>query len=259
MREFLIFLGQGKKPRSRKTILNYHVGLSALWTWAIAEGVARDHVVRAVPKPKPEKRAIVPFTQEDVSALLASCEKTRRYRGRRHRGTRNRRPSALRDKAILLLLLDTGIRAGELCGMDIEDVDIRNRRIFVMGKGAKERMLPLSPPTVKAVWRYLTQERADARVSAPLIITRNGLRMDRIALLHLLYRLGDRAGIPNVHPHRFRHTFAVEFLRNGGNAYALQMALGHSTLEMVRNYLALVQADLDDAHRRASPVDNWRL
>ena len=86
-------------------------------------------------------------------------------------------------------------------------------------------------------------------------------------MLQLLNSLGAKAGVPDCHPHRFRHTFAVNFLRNGGNAYELQtacpaltgMSLGHSTLEMVKTYLSLADADLENAHKRASPVEKWRL
>ena len=83
--------------------------------------------------------------------------------------------------------------------------------------------------------------------------------MDRHRLLKQLQSIGKRAGVDNVHPHRFRHTFAISFLRNGGNVYTLQMLLGHSTLDMCKKYLNIAQADLESAHRLASPVANMRL
>jgi site-specific recombinase XerD len=83
--------------------------------------------------------------------------------------------------------------------------------------------------------------------------------MTRTKLAEMFRSVGNRAGVKNVHPHRLRHTFAIQYLRNGGNAYTLQMMLGHSTLETVKLYLKLAQVDIDVMHRRASPVDNWRL
>ena len=101
--------------------------------------------------------------------------------------------------------------------------------------------------------------RAEAKTSAPLFATKDGRPLTRVALLELVSDLGAKAGVVDTHPHRFRHTFAINFLRNGGNVYELQMALGHSSLDMVKRYLSLAQTDLDRAHQEASPVANWRL
>ena len=254
--------GVAKRPvkgLSNKTILNIHTALSALWTWAVAEGIVTQHLLRQIPRPKPEKRAITPFSEEDIKTLLANGERSRTYTRPGKRACDHAVATALRNRTIILLLLDTGVRASELCGLKIKDADLTNKRILVLGKGNKERALPISPRTAKTLWRYLTTERKDEPVNAPLFLGSEGDPLNRDALLKLLIRLGAKAGVQDCHPHRFRHTFAVNFLRNGGNAFELQMALGHTTLQMVQTYLALAQTDLDAAHRKASPVENWRL
>jgi len=267
---FLIDLGQRPiapagiaprpaKPLSKKSILNAHTALSSLWSWATKEGFADEHIMRSVPRPRPEQRAIVPFTRDDIEAMLNVCESTRSYSRPGKRRCANTRPTGLRDRAILLLLTDTGIRASELCDLCIKHFDMSNQRIKVFGKGAKERILPVGRRTTKAIWHYLVS-RPSARSSDPLFVSTDGGPFNRRALYQLIRRLGDRAGVvPPAHPHRFRHTFAINFLRNGGDAFSLQAMLGHSSLEMVHRYLALVQADTENAHHRASPVDNWRL
>jgi site-specific recombinase XerD len=253
--------GPGGKRLSKKTILNYHICLSAFWTWAVAEGHATRHVMREVAKPKPEKPAIKPLSEDDVRRLLGALDRSRRYKRPGKVACDHRRLTAVRDRAILLFLLDTGVRASELCDVKIKDCDVRNQRVYVWGKGSKERMLPLSAATTKAIWRYLQGERSQARISEPLFVQQGegGQALNRTALRQLLLRIGERAGVLDCHPHRFRHTFAITCLRNGMSAYALQMALGHATMEMVRVYLEIAQADLDAAHRQASPVANWGL
>jgi site-specific recombinase XerD len=253
--------GPGGAKLSNKTILNYHICLSALWTWALAEGHVARHVVHDVPKPKAEKPAISPMSEDDVRRLLGSLERSRRYKRPGKQICDNRRLTAARDRAIILMLLDAGLRASELCDMKVKDVDVRNQRVYVWGKGSRERVMPLSAATTKAIWRYLQTERGQARIADPLFVQRDDAsqKMNRTALRQLLVRIGERAGVRDCHPHRFRHTFAITCLRNGMNAYALQMALGHSTMEMVRVYLEIAQADLDAAHRQASPVANWGL
>lgn len=247
------------KPLSGKTILNYHTGLASLWSWAVAEGITEHHVLRDVARPKAETPAIKALTQADMKALLAACDRSREYERPGKRGCDNARPTALRDRTILLLLLDTGLRASELTGIRAQDVDLRNRRVWVTGKGSRERLLPMSAETAKSLWRYMQEERSEAKVSAPLFVTIHGDPLTRTALLDLLGGLGQRAGVPDVHPHRFRHTFAITCLRNGMNALELQMALGHSSLEMVQTYVRLAQTDIESAHREASPVARWRL
>ncbi len=244
---------------SNKTILNYHTGLSALWTWALSEHIVAEHIIHQVPRPKPEKPDIIPFTESDIKAILNAVEHTKLYTARGGSIVSNTRRAASRDRAIILLMLDTGMRATELCELALHQVDLRNKRVSVWGKGSKQRSLPLSPRTSQAIWRYIQAERTEARAGDPLFVTSTGLPLDHHQLLRLLKNAGQRASIPGVHPHRFRHTFAIQYLRNGGDGFTLQRMLGHSTMEMVRTYLQIAQADLENAHRRASPVDNWRL
>jgi integrase/recombinase XerD len=163
--------------------------------------------------------------------------------------------TADRNRAILLLMVDTGLRASELCNLRIQDVDQKHNRIFVFGKGAKERSLPFSPCTGQALWRYFATFPETRKPDESAFVKIYGRKFDRKQLRKLVLNIGNRAGVQNAHPHRFRHTIAIQYLRDGGDPYTLQRMLGHSTMEMVRIYLQLAQIDLDAAHRRASPVD----
>jgi site-specific recombinase XerD len=168
-------------------------------------------------------------------------------------------PHTKRNKAIILTLLDTGIRASELCSIKVIDLDFKNKQITVNGKGDKERVLEISSRTAQLIWRYLITRSSELPDKAPLFAGDFDLPLTRSGLLQLIKRIGKRAGVPNAHPHRFRHTFAINFLRNGGNIYALQELLGHSSLDMVKHYLALSNQDCAAVHRMASPVANWGL
>jgi site-specific recombinase XerD len=246
------------KDLSNKSLLNYHIGLSALWTWLVREEIVSENIIRKLTPPKPTKKEVVPFTEAEVKAMLSALNRSKVYR-RDGRNVDHALGSMERNRAILLLMLDTGLRASELCELKIEDLDTRNHRIFVrMGKGMKERLLPFSPRTGQMLWRYLAG-RKDTQPGDPLFVGRLNRPITRTKLAEMCAGIGKRAGVQNVHPHRFRHTFAIQYLRNGGNAYTLQMMLGHSSFESVRIYLRLAQVDLDTVHRRASPVDGWRL
>jgi site-specific recombinase XerD len=259
VREFLVSV----ETLSAKSVHAIQAALSSLWTWAVAEGYAERHVVRPIPLPKIHDPDIVPLTQAEVKRLLAACDTTRAYQSNRHpEGTTNRRHTALRDRAIILFLLDTGIRASELCALRVSDVNMETRAVEVMGKGRKKRTVYFAKRCHQALWRYQVTRQPHLAPNQPLFHVGEIDRpdpFDRCVLSRLLTRIGRRAGVEPANPHRFRHTFAIEFLRNGGNLFALQDLLGHTKLEMVRRYARLVQADREAAHKLASPADNWRL
>jgi len=243
---------------ANKTLLNYHVGMSSMWSWMVHEEIVKTNIIRKVVAPRAERKEVMPLTQEEVKMLFSVLERSKVYR-RGGRSVDHALVSYERNRAILLLMLDTGLRASELCDLKVEDLDNRNSRVLVrMGKGMKERLLPFSSRTGQMIWRYLAT-RENYQPDDPLFLSKLSRPLSRTKLSEMVRSIGDRAGVPNVHPHRFRHTFAIQYLRNGGDVYTLQSMLGHSTLETVKIYLKLSQVDTDTVHRRASPVDNWRL
>jgi len=243
---------------SKKTLLNYHTGLSALWTWCVNDKITTEHIVRKVKRAKPEKRDIKPYSQVEVKAMLSALNHSKPYKRPGKRECTHKLSQVERTKAILYLLLDTGIRASELSNLKIHHVNMRNRTVTVMGKGSKERMIPYSARTGQILWRYLAQRENDS-AGDYLFVTIQGRQLSRTRLLRMLVALGERADVPGVNVHRFRHTFAVNYLRNEGDPYSLQIMLGHSTMEMVKTYLNIAQADLQKNHLKASPIENWRL
>jgi site-specific recombinase XerD len=244
---------------SKKTALGHHAGLSALWRWALSEGLVERNWVRDIQAPVPETRVIIPFTEAEVKALLAAVDKSAPYARPGQRECRHSNPSAQRNRVIIYLLLDTGIRASELCGLRVRNIDLKARHVTVMGKGSKERTIYFSEATGKLLWRYVAQRGAETVDAWLFPAWRAATPLDARDLYHILHRIGQRAGVADVYPHRFRHTFAIQYLRNHGDVYTLQAVLGHTTLDMVRRYLAIAQTDIQAAHRLASPVANWRL
>ncbi len=242
---------------SPKTVYNAWVSLKAFFRW-YAEETGSDNPMAKVPAPKVPEPVIDPLTHDEVKAIIKACEYARPTQREGQRAFVKRRPTAARDRAIVLVLLDAGLRATELCILRIDDVDLDSGKLFVRkGKGGKGRIVYVGKATRKALWRYLSKRKA--KPTDPLFVTTNERPLDRNHLRHLLCNLGERAGVANLHPHRLRHTFATEFLRNGGNLLELQRLLGHSSLEMVRRYAAIADADLARAHETGSPADKWRL
>ena len=243
---------------SAKTVGNHWIALSSFWTWAGVE-LNAPHVVQQVRRPRVNTRIVQPYTKDEVQRLFDACVSMRAWDNRHKTHVAGQRPTAARDQAIIMVLLDTGIRASELGALRMRDYDRKQGRLTILnGKGGKQREVFLGQAAQRALWRYVSTRTGESD-SAPLLATTAGRAVDRLVIGHNLRRLGIKAGVAEAGPHRFRHTFAINFLRNGGHLLALQDILGHSTLTMVRRYARLAEVDIAAAQRNASPADKWRL
>jgi len=164
---------------------------------------------------------------------------------------------------MILMLLDTGIRVSELAGLRLPDVSIEDGLLKVLGKGNKERVVPMGKQVARHLWRYISHCRPEPAMPRldRVFLTREGGSLGKDRLDKIMRAYGRKAEITGVRssPHTLRHTAAVTFLRNGGDVFSLQRMLGHATLEMTRRYCELADVDVKRAHMTASPVDNLDL
>ena len=159
-----------------------------------------------------------------------------------------------RDMAVLLTLYDTGIRAGELIGLTLEDVDLRMRLATVTGKGSRVRAVRFGAQTAVALDRYLRLRRGHRFADAEWLWLGQRGRLEYSALAVMLAKRSDQAGLSRIHAHQFRHSFAHEYLLNGGLEGDLQRLAGWKSTIMLRRYGA---SGADERARKAytSPAD----
>jgi integrase/recombinase XerD len=191
---------------------------------------------------------ITPFTEDQIHDLLQAIDISA--------------VTGLRDYAMILMLLDTGMRLGELIGLKKDDIDLRNRTVKVFGKGARERRLPIGRRLLAALWKYQLYRPQPAMGTIDnFFLTRDGWPLTKNRVETIVKNLGRKAGLQGVRcsPHTFRHTFCIQFLRNGANLFSLQQMTGHSSLEVLRGYVALAESDIKIAHQKFSPADNLNL
>lgn len=227
--------------RSPGSVGDAIAGLKVFSHWLVTEGLVRSDLLGQLRKPRAQAPLIRPFERDQMAILLRAA------------------PPHL--AIVLRLLLDTGLRISEALALRIEDV--RDGIVYVRhGKGDRERVVPYGRSLDAALRRYLNRERRFPvrDPHEPLFLNTRGdpLRPKAVAQALRRIALEHRISGVRVSPHTFRHTFATEFLRNGGGELALQRALGVADLSMVRRYAEVTNVDLTAAHAVASPLDHWR-
>jgi len=259
LRRFLADLQHRDPPLAPKTIRNVYTFLSSFWSWLGVE-FGFPHILRgAIRPPRANPPAMRLPTQEELERLLRACEWSREAHTVGREPFRMRRPTARRDVAILLTLVDTGLRAQELCRLTLADLDKNDGSLLVrFGKGRKQRIAYLGKRARRALWRYLATDRQGAKPDEALFMGLGGRPLTVSGLSQLVRKLGRRVGV-KVSPHMLRHVFATEFLRGGGSTLVLRRLLGHASDGLLARYAEIAEVDLKAAHDAASPVDRLRL
>ena len=257
--------GGNSRKLTPKTIYNIYISLASFFTWASRE-FNLFNPMKSIPRPRvPDDPPVEPFKKEELELLIKACDCCEEAVTDRRRKFSMQRSTAKRDKAILLTLVDTGLRASELCALRIADADMKSGRVQVRSgeagkaKGGKGRVVYLGKSARRFLWRYLAEREDGEDLEAPLFLGKFQRPFTRDALRQVIKGLGNKAGIRKCHPHRFRHTFAITYLRSGGDIFTLKSLLGHGSLDMVEHYARIAEVDVEQAHRKASPADNWRL
>ncbi|HEX77110.1 MAG TPA: tyrosine-type recombinase/integrase [Dehalococcoidia bacterium] len=216
------------------------VVVKAFLKWLVAEGKVHNDPFAAVRLSRPSRKLPEPFSDEEVRLLLKATRSTR---------------NPQRDKAIFLLLLDSGLRVSELARLEVERIHFENGTAAakVLGKGGRERMVPIGREATRQLRRYLSDRR-----SGWLFSGRNGKPLGVRRLEYIIEECARLAGVngKRCSPHTFRHTFARKYLLNGGDPFSLQQILGHSSLQTVRLYVNLWSTDVQAQHRKYSPADS---
>lgn len=234
---------------SPSTINGYPRAQRVFFACLKREGVIAENPFDRLVLPKVPTKVIPCFSDEQLVNLFGAIDPASSV--------------AARDEAILMMLLDTGVRLGELISLPLEGVDLKQRLITVTGKGNKQRQVPIGARLQSALWQYIHLHRPTPAMPryTQVFLTTEGRPLKKDRLEAIVRRYGQRAGITGVRvsPHTFRHTFSIRYLRNGGDVFRLQAILGHARLDSVKIYLYLAQTDLNQAHLTCSPADNLDL
>jgi integrase/recombinase XerD len=232
----------GRRYRS-SSVARSLAAVRMLHAFLVREGDTGADPARGVGRPKIPKTLPKPLTVEHVGAILAAPDPSG--------------PVGIRDRAILETLYGAGVRVSELVGLDVDDADLEEGSVRVLGKGRKEREVPLGRFAVDAVAAYLTRSRpslAGPRSRSALFLNQRGGRLTRQGVTLVLGRAATAAGITSrVTPHVLRHSFATHLLEGGADVRVVQELLGHASLTTTQIYTLVTNERLREEYFTAHP------
>jgi integrase/recombinase XerD len=234
--------GQRRAKMATKTVARRIAAIRVFLRFLSGHGHEVDKILQQIERPKPERSLPKVLGRQQVEALIAAPDpKSKMF---------------ARDVAILELLYGCGLRATELCDLKVRDVNLQVGCVRVMGKGRKERIVPLGRAVTESIIRYLADCRPtlQKRPSERLFLSRSGKPMERVALWMLVEKYGRSSGIlKDVSPHTLRHCFASHLLTGGADLRVVQELLGHSDIQTTQIYTHVDQGRLKSIHKKFHP------
>jgi site-specific recombinase XerD len=241
------FRAPSTEPVSIVTVHCHVRALRAFFSWLHREGFINENIGSNLKPPRIPNKIISTLSNEEIRAVLNSFNQNS--------------PTDFRNKTIFMILIDSGLRIGELVNLKMAGIKQDGTVLHVMGKGRKERIVPIGINAQKVLQKYLFRYRPQpvnpgfdhvflSQYGQPL--TENGIKL-------AVKRVARASGVNRLHAHLCRHTFATRFLSNGGDIFTLQQILGHSTPEMVRHYANVSSSQVLLQHQKCSPLDRWGL
>lgn len=226
---------------SSVTVQTYIRALRAFLSWCYLEGYISENIPKKFRLPKAQKKKIDILTDSEVEQLFR-CLSGRDF-------------ISVRNYCIVALMIDSGLRLNEVVTIRRDKIHIAEGYAIVNGKGNKERFVPLGLNSKRALLRYCAIV-PNKEKETPLFVKDTLIPINQSTVKQLFRKLRSRSGIPRLHPHLLRHTFATRYIERGGDIYSLQSILGHTSLEMVKKYVHLIPSKTVVNFAVLSPLDN---
>lgn len=226
---------------SSVTVQTYIRAFRAFLSWCYLEGYISENIPKKFRLPKAQKKKIDILTDSEVEQLFR-CLSGRDF-------------ISVRNYCIVALMIDSGLRLNEVVTIRRDKIHIAEGYAIVNGKGNKERFVPLGLNSKRALLRYCAIV-PNKEKETPLFVKDTLIPIKESTVKQLFRKLKSRSGIPRLHPHLLRHTFATRYIERGGDIYSLQSILGHTSLEMVKKYVHLIPSKTVVNFAVLSPLDN---
>lgn len=232
-----------KRGLDSRSVSRYQATLRNFYRFCVTEGVLKEDPVSTIESPKVRRSLPHFLSVKEVERLLSQPDMST--------------PLGLRDKAIIELLYSTGLRVSELCGLRVSDIQMKSGTLRCIGKGNKERIVPVGRRALDIIERYLGESRPTllGTASSPFLFlhTRGG-KVNRILVWQVLRTYGDLAGLREpLSPHMLRHSFATHLLDGGADLRSVQMMLGHADITTTQIYTHVVEERLKQVYKAHHP------